>query len=63
MLRIADKFKQFGEKHPALCEIMRFLIVGGFATLVDMFIMGVVLYAFKSHLTSRNFGSLGEYRI
>ncbi len=50
MLRIADKFKQFGEKHPALCEIMRFLIVGGLATLVDMFIMGVVLYAFNPAL-------------
>lgn len=33
-----------------MCEILRFLIVGGVATLVDMFVMGVVLYVFAPSL-------------
>lgn len=33
-----------------LGEILRFLIVGGGATLVDMFLMGVVLYCFDPSL-------------
>ena len=42
--------KKLNEKYPLLMEIVRFVIVGGLATLVDMFVMGVVLYAFDSAL-------------
>ena len=34
-------------KHKKLFEIVRFLIVGGFATVVDMFVMGIVIYCFQ----------------
>lgn len=42
--------RNFREAHPAFCEIVRFLIVGGIATVVDMLVMGVVLYAFQPSL-------------
>lgn len=44
------KLKAFVEKHHVFCEIVRFLIVGGIATVVDMFVMGLVLYAFDPSL-------------
>ena len=50
MSKTKDKLKTFIAAHPTLCEIVRFIIVGGFATLVDMFVMGVVLYAFNPSL-------------
>lgn len=50
MSKLTDKLKQFRLAHPTLCEIVRFLIVGGLATLIDMFVMGVVLYAFDPSL-------------
>ena len=34
-------------KHRTLFEIFRFLIVGGFATIIDMFVMGIVIYFFQ----------------
>ncbi len=34
-------------KYPVLGEIFRFLLVGGVATLIDFFVMGVTLYAFE----------------
>lgn len=43
-------YKNFNEKHKKLCEIARFVIVGGLATLIDMFVMGVVLYLFEPGL-------------
>ncbi|MDE6398309.1 MAG: GtrA family protein, partial [Clostridiales bacterium] len=42
--------KGFRAAHPAFCEIVRFLFVGTLATLTDMFVMGVVLYAFDPAL-------------
>ena len=42
--------KQFFTKYPRLAEIIRFLIIGGGATLIDMLIMGVVLYAWEPSL-------------
>ncbi|MCM1404227.1 MAG: GtrA family protein [Prevotella sp.] len=42
--------RQFTAQHPRLAEIIRFLIVGGSATLIDYFVMGVVLYCFEPSL-------------
>ena len=50
MKKIIEWYKNFNEKHKSLCEIARFVIVGGIATLIDMFVMGLVLYAFEPSL-------------
>ena len=50
MSKTTDKLKAFVAAHPTLCEIIRFLIVGGLATLLDMFVMGLILYAFDPAL-------------
>ena len=39
--------KKYFEKHKIQAEFLRFLIVGGFATLIDMLAMSLVLYLFK----------------
>lgn len=39
--------KEFFEKHATLAEIIRFLIIGGIATIIDFVVMGVVLYIFE----------------
>ena len=36
--------------HPLFMEIIRFLIVGGIATVIDMLVMGAVVYAFDPSL-------------
>lgn len=41
---------KMNQKHKRLFEIIRFVIVGGIATVVDMFTMGVVLYLFNPSL-------------
>ena len=43
-------YKSFNEKHKALCEIARFVIVGGIATVIDWLVMGLILYAFDPSL-------------
>lgn len=43
-------YKNFNEKHKRLCEIARFVIVGGIATIIDMLVMGLILYAFEPNL-------------
>ncbi|MBQ8451411.1 MAG: GtrA family protein [Clostridia bacterium] len=43
-------FQKFNEKYPKLSEIIRFVIVGGIATVIDMLVMGVVLYLFNPSL-------------
>ncbi len=48
--RIVNWYKNFNQKHEKLCEIARFIIVGGIATIIDMFVMGVVLYLFEPEL-------------
>ena len=50
MANAKEKFNNFVRKHARLCEIIRFLIVGGLATLVDMFVMGLIVYAFDPSL-------------
>lgn len=42
--------RNFTIKYPQIAEIIRFLIVGGLATLIDYFTMGVVLYLFNPAL-------------
>ena len=41
---IVEKVKTYFNAHKTFGEILRFLIVGGIATLIDMFVMGVVMY-------------------
>lgn len=43
-LILLEKYKQFATKHKTASEIIRFVICGGIATVVDMFVMGVVMY-------------------
>ena len=43
------------EKYPKLYEIFKFLIVGGFATIIDMLSMALVLYIYKPSLYEYNF--------
>lgn len=50
MTKFKDKLNTLTKAHPALMEFVRFIIVGGLATIVDMFVMGVVLYAFDPKL-------------
>ena len=42
--------QNFTNKHPRLAEIIRFLIVGGLATVVDYLAMGIILYCFNPNL-------------
>jgi putative flippase GtrA len=41
------KIKNYFSMHKTQAEIIRFLIVGGFATIIDMLAMGLVLYLFQ----------------
>lgn len=50
MNKLMQLYRDFNSKHKRLCEIIRFVIVGGLATLIDMFVMGVVLYCFDPKL-------------
>lgn len=47
--------KKFEEKSPKLYEIFKFLVVGGFATIIDMLTMALVLYMFNPSLYNHNF--------
>ena len=42
--------QNFVDKYPRLAEIIRFLIVGGLATVVDYLAMGITLYCFNPKL-------------
>ncbi len=42
--------QNFTNNHPRLAEIIRFLIVGGLATVIDYLAMGITLYCFAPHL-------------
>ena len=50
MSKIIDWYKNFNEKHTKFCEFARFVIVGGITTLIDMLVMGVILYLFEPSL-------------
>ena len=49
---IKEKIIELNKKYPALFEILRFLIVGGIATVVDFLTMGIVLYIFNPKIYS-----------
>ena len=42
--------QKFNNQHPRLAEIIRFLIVGGLATIIDFLAMGITLYCFNPDL-------------
>lgn len=46
-LALFEKYKAFAGKHKTLSEVIRFIICGGIATVVDMFVMGVVMYCMQ----------------
>lgn len=48
--KLISLYNAFNEKYPRLCEIIRFLIIGGLATLIDWLVMGIVLYIFDPSL-------------
>ncbi len=41
---LVQKIKSFFDTHKTFAEILRFVIVGGIATIVDMFMMGVAMW-------------------
>lgn len=47
--------KKFSDKHPTMSEILRFLITGTIATLVEMLIMGIIIFAVDPAIYSHNF--------
>jgi len=49
-MNLIEKIKTYFDKHKTLSEILRFLIVGGLATVIDFFVMGLVLYIFNPSL-------------
>lgn len=50
MSKLVEWYKKFDKEHKKFCEFARFFITGGIATVIDMFIMGVVLYIFNPSL-------------
>lgn len=55
MNKLKSSLLLFSSKHPRLWEIAKFLIVGGFATIIDMLIMAVVIFLFNREHFSYNF--------
>lgn len=47
--------KKFSDKHPTMSEILRFLITGTIATLVEMLIMGIIIFAVDPAIYNHNF--------
>ena len=46
-LSFKNKVSVFFDKHKLLGEILRFVIIGGLATVIDMVFMGLTLYIFQ----------------
>lgn len=67
MKKLLNWYKNFNEKHKRLCEIARFVIVGGIATVIDMLVMGIVLYAFEPALYPKFYnvwiGKVGDPKV
>lgn len=65
--KLVSWYKNFNEKHKKLCEIARFVIVGGIATVIDMLVMGLVLYAFEPGLYPKFYnvwiGKVGDPKV
>lgn len=49
---IANKITQYLTTHKTIAEIIRFLIVGGIATIIDMLCMGITMYAMQKDIYS-----------
>lgn len=47
MNKLKKLYLDFNSKHKRLCEIARFVIVGGIATVIDYLVMGLVMYFFN----------------
>lgn len=62
--KLKNWYINFNNNHKKLCEIIRFVIVGGIATLIDYIVMGVVLYLFNPSLYPHFYnvwiGKIGE---
>ncbi len=48
--KLIEKTKEFFSHHKTFGEILRFIIVGGLATLIDMFFMGVTMYFMQKNI-------------
>ncbi|MBQ8431153.1 MAG: GtrA family protein [Clostridia bacterium] len=46
-MNVKNKLRQWAEKYPTLFEIIRFLIIGGFATIIDYAVSGLTVYLFN----------------
>lgn len=53
--------KKLAVKHPTLFEVMRFLITGAIATLVEMLVMGVIIFVVDPSLYDHNFLNVFVY--
>lgn len=65
--RLVVWYKNFNETHKKFCEFARFVIVGGIATLIDMLVMGIILYAFEPSLYPKFYnvwiGKVGDPKV
>ena len=50
-LTLFKKYKTFANEHKTASEIIRFIICGGIATVIDMFVMGVVMYLMNPNIS------------
>jgi len=48
--KIINKINNYLDLHKTFAEIIRFLIIGGLATIIDMLAMGLVLYLFQPEI-------------
>lgn len=48
--QLGEKMSKYYKEHKTVAEILRFVICGGIATIVDMFTMGVVMYLMQSNI-------------
>lgn len=55
MKKFIQKIKNYFLNHQKLAEVLRFLIVGGLATIVDFLAMGIVIYIFNAQILNYNF--------
>lgn len=62
--KLIKLYREFDSKHKTLCEVIRFIIIGGIATLIDWLVMGIVLYCFEPSLYPHFYnvwiGKIGE---
>lgn len=62
--KLKNWYINFNNNHKKLCEIIRFVIVGGIATVIDYLVMGIVLYLFNPSLYPHFYnvwiGKIGE---